>query len=126
MINTETLKKLIQTYSDNKEILDIIFDALWSFEEYHSGIAKMELSCLTYTAKAMDRSDYQYMVKDLDEKRTMLHNCVLSSVNLLNRLADKEGLDPVYAGTVSKDHPYRREVADAVLEYIEQIIKDRK
>ena len=125
MINTDTLKKLMLRYSDNKQILKIISDALWSFEEYHNSIAKMELSCLTYTSKVLGREDYQYIVKDLDEKRTMKHNRVLSSVNMLNRLAAKEGLNLVYDGIVSEERPYRREVADAVLEYIEQIIKNR-
>ena len=126
MLNTDVLKKLMLLHADNKQILNIIFDALWSFEEYHNCIVKMELSCLTYTTKVLERADYQYMVKDLDEKRTMRHNSVLASVNMLNRLAANEGLDPVYDGIVSEERPYRREVADAVLEYVEQIIKNRQ
>lgn len=40
-------------------------------------------------------------------------------------MADKAGLDPVYDGVVSKERPYRREVANAVFEYIESIINSR-
>lgn len=126
MINIATIKKLLSIYSENKEMLDIIFDALWSFEEYHFSIAKMELSLQTYSYKVMENKDYQYMVKELDKRRSMQHNCVLSSVNILNRIAIKENLEPVYEGIVSEQRPYRREVADSVLEYIEQIIKERR
>jgi hypothetical protein len=62
----------------------------------------------------------------MDKRRTMCHNSVLSSINILNRLATKENLSPLYDGTVSEERPYRTEVADAVLEYIEDIIKKRR
>ena len=44
---------------------------------------------------------------------------------MLNRLAEKENIPAVYEGIVSEDRPYRRELADAVLEYIRDIIKNR-
>jgi len=66
------------------------------------------------------------MVESLDKKRTMLHNRVLIAVNVLNRMASKENLKPVYDGIVSEERPYRREVANAVLEYVEKIIKERR
>ena len=61
----------------------------------------------------------------VDRTRTLYHNSVISNVSILNRMADKAGLDPVYDGVVSKERPYRREVANAVFEYIESIINSR-
>lgn len=45
---------------------------------------------------------------------------------MLNRMASKAGVGPIYGGTVSEEMPYRRQVADAVLEYVESIISDRR
>ena len=58
--------------------------------------------------------------------RTVIHNSVIANVNLLNRLAEKNGLHPVYDGIVSEERPYRREIANAVLDYVESIIKNRR
>jgi hypothetical protein len=61
----------------------------------------------------------------MDRKRTSCHNAVLANVSMLNRMAAMAGLPPVYEGVISEDQPYRRQVADAVLEYVHKIIQDR-
>ena len=68
---------------------------------------------------------YRSSFSELDNTRTVQHNLALTGVGILNKLAEKNGLAPVYTGTISKEHPYRREVADAVMEYIEYIIRKR-
>ena len=70
--------------------------------------------------------EYKENVSKLDKGRTNEHNSVLGNVNLLNRLAEKNGLPLVYDGIVSHDRPYRREVANAVLHYVEEIITNRR
>ena len=40
-------------------------------------------------------------------------------------VAEKNELVPVYDGVVSEERPYRREVANAVFEYVEYLIKKR-
>ena len=70
--------------------------------------------------------DYKDYVSKLDKMRTVTHNSVLANVNVLNRLAAKNSLPPVYDGIVSEERPYRREVANAVLAYVEKIIKNRR
>ena len=47
------------------------------------------------------------------------------NVNVLNRLAEKNTLPPFYDGKVSQDRPYRREVANGVLQYVEKIVENR-
>lgn len=37
-----------------------------------------------------------------------------------------KNLEPIYAGTVSKERPYRREVANAVLDYLQSVIENRR
>ena len=70
--------------------------------------------------------EYKDNVSKLDKMRTVNHNSVIANVNLLNRLAEKNGLQPVYDGIVSEERPYRREIANAVLDYVESIIKNRR
>ena len=86
----------------------------------------MESWMKVYSYKSVDKEEYQSKVTDMDRRRTMCHNSVLSSVNILNRLAAKENLPLVYDGIVSEERPYRKEVANAVLEYVENIIKTKK
>lgn len=128
MFNSEVLNKLIALYSNSGDdySLDLICEELETFEEYHSAIYSMETKLKIKSSKSMEREDYQFMVESLDKKRTMLHNRVLIAVNVLNRMAAKENLEPVYDGIVSEDRPYRREVANAVLEYVENVIKQRR
>ena len=121
----ETIEKLTEVYRDDDQILKIIERSIASFEEYHSVIFKMELWMKIY-ARSVSSEEYKDNVSKLDKTRTMSHNSVLGNVNLLNRLAEKNQLPPVYDGIVSHERPYRREVANAVLEYVEEIIKSRR
>lgn len=121
----ETIEKLIEIYRDDNQVLKIIERSIASFEEYHSVILKMELWMKIY-ARSVSSEKYRDNVSKLDKARTMSHNSVLGNVNILNRLAEKNQLVPVYNGIVSHERPYRREVANAVLEYVEDIIKNRR
>lgn len=57
--------------------------------------------------------------------RAARHNSVISHVSALNRMVTTVGLEPIYDGTVSEERPYRRQVANGVLGYIEQMVHDR-
>lgn len=125
MLCEETIAKLISIYKDDDKILKTIEQSITSFEEYHSAIFKMELWMKVFS-NTVSGSEYQENVSLMDKSRTTNHNSVLGNVNLLNRLADMNNLPPVYDGIVSHDRPYRREVANAVLEYVEKIVKNRR
>ena len=77
-------------------------------------------------SKSITGEEYKDNVSKLDKMRTVNHNSVIANVNLLNRLAEKNGLQPVYDGIVTEERPYRREIANAVLDYVESIIKNRR
>lgn len=104
MICKETIEKLLEIYRDDDKILKIIERSITSFEEYHSEIFKMELWMKVY-ARSVTSDEYRDNVSKLDKSRTMLHNSVLGNVNLLNRLAEKNKLPPVYDGIVSYERP---------------------
>ena len=125
MFCEETIIKLINIYRDDEKVLSIIERSITSFEEYHQAIFRMELWMKVY-AKAVSGEEYKNKVSSLDKLRTTNHKDVLGNVNLLNRLAQKNDLAPVYDGVVSHEQPYRREVANAILDYVEKIIKERR
>ena len=124
MLNEETIKSLIEIHRDEPKVLAAMERCLTSFEDYHAAIVKMELWRKLY-AKAVDADEFRSRITEMDRNRTFNHNSVLSSVSMLNRLAEKNGLAPVYDGVVDKAQPYRRMVANNVLAYIEKIIQER-
>lgn len=121
----ETIDKLTSIYKDDEKVLKMIERSIVGFEEYHNSIFKMELWLKLYS-NAVSDDEYKDTVAKLDKSRTFSHNSVLGNVNLLNRLAAKNDLAPVYNGVVSHERPYRREVANAVLDYVEQMIINRR
>lgn len=125
MLRKETIEKLISIYKDDEKMLKIIERNLMSFEEYHHAIIEMETWIQVYSGN-VSTEVYQEKVSLLDKRRTSEHNSVLDDVNLLNRLAEKNNLPLVYEGIISHERPYRREVANAVLEYVDEIIKNRR
>ena len=83
----------------------------------------METKIKVYNSGILGINDYQAMVMEMDKKRTMNHDSVITAVNILNRFASDKGIAPFYEGTVSFERPYRREVANAILSYNEEVIK---
>ena len=125
-LNEENLNNLIETARDDKEMLDMMSDIFKGFEEYHRAIFEMETWMKLYNHKNMPGDEYQVTVAEMDRSRTSCHNAVLVSINILNRMAAQLNVPAVYNGTISEEQPYRREVADAVLGYVEIIIRGRR
>lgn len=123
-MNRNVLNDLIRNSKSDPELLEAIQDALLSFEEYHRSIYTMEIR-KTLLADTVDPRAYQEEVGSMDRARTASHNSVLANVNMLNRIASLSGMPPVYDGIVSEEHPYRRQVADAVLHFVQDIILER-
>ena len=121
----DELHKLIDANKDDSECLEMIFQCVQSFADYHSAIFEMEVKREIFRNSGIGSEAYQDMVSTLDRTRTANHNAVLASVSILNRIAEKSNVAPIYEGVVSEDRPYRREVADAVLAYVECVINDR-
>ena len=124
-ININTLNTLIALHRDDPDTIEIISDALESFEKYHQAIYSLEIRRKLYAQGAISSETYREVVPELDGIRTRRHNVLLSEVNMLNRLAEQAGLPPVYPGEVSEERPIRTWVADAVLDYVRQVIDDR-
>ena len=123
-MNRYSLDELIRRSKNDPELLEAIQDALFSFEEYHRAIYTMEIR-KKLLIDTVDSHEYREEVSSMDRNRTANHNNVLANVNMLNRMAALYDLAPVYDGIVSEDQPYRRQVADSVLGFVQAIILER-
>ena len=124
-VNTETIQKLFVAFRDDQEPLETIESALMTFESYHRAIYELVVKRRLYSGGAMEGEAYREMITRLDKTRTINHNALLTQVNILNRIAAEVNLPPFYEGVVSEERPYRREVANAVLDYVHQVILNR-
>ena len=125
MIKQEAIEQLIVfSYNDNFS-LEMIRYCLKSFEEYHKAVYEHEIARRLMASTFGDASEYRSRIESLDRARTACHNSMISNVRILNRMAENNGLPLIYDGVVSEEQPYRRELADAVFEYIEWLLKTR-
>lgn len=124
-INNDTLDGLIRFFRDDKDDLDMIIRAMEIFEDYHQAVYRLEITRRLFSCDAIDSETYRYETVTRDKSRTVNHNAVIAQVNLLNRMAQEAGLPLVYDGVVSEERPYRRELANAVLEFIQEVIANR-
>ena len=124
-INPDAIVKLIQHSKEDSELLEFIYGALKSFEEYHAAVMADQLFPLVYSGGGIDGKQYRSQRSSFDRQRTAAHNALIANLNLLNRMAASVGVEPVYDGTVSEDRPYRRMIANAVFEYVSFMIENR-
>lgn len=125
MINHESLLKLIEHPNNDNFSHELIGDCIKSFEEYHKAVYELEVTRRLMASTFDDAAEYRNRIESLDRSRTACHNSLIANVRILNRMAEKYGLPLIYDGVVSEERPYRRELANAVFEYVEWLIKTR-
>ncbi len=123
-INRENFKKLIEVYSGDPEMLNTVFSVISKFEDYHKAIFDMEMKIALYSGM-WTSEEYKEEYSSLDNYRTVCHNGVIAGVKILNRMAESKGVGVVFDGVVSEEKPYRRILADAVFEFVNEIIDNR-
>lgn len=124
-VNNDTLNGLIRHFKDDKDDLGMIVKAIETFEAYHQAIYRLEITRRLFSCNAIDAESYRAETVERDRSRTVNHNAVIAQVGFLNRLAEEAQLPPFYDGVVSEERPYRRELANAVLEFVENVIRER-
>ena len=124
-INVETLNGIIKYCREDKDDLEMVISSLEIFENYHQAIYALEITRRLFSCGAIDSDKYRDETVERDRTRTVNHNAVIGRVNFLNRLAEEAGLPPFYDGIVSEERPYRRELADAILGFVNQVMIDR-
>ncbi len=61
-----------------------------------------------------------------DQQRTSAHNLAIQSLGALNKLCEIKGIDLIYDGVISEDQPYRREIANAIIRLLGEIVEARR
>ena len=77
---------------------------------------------LLLQAGTLDGQEYRDAVSQYDGDRHSAHERAISNVKLLNRLADREELSPVFTG----DETQRHQVADFCLELDQYLFQNRR
>ena len=124
MLNIGSIHQIIADNRNDPETLDFIKEIFDSFEQYHRSVYEDQLFGVLYQG-AMEGDAFRERRTELDKTRTVYHNNLLANVRVLNKLAALSDVPPVYDGEVSEERPYRRQVANAVFEFIENVINNR-
>ena len=122
MLNAKSIEAIIAMYKNDKGKLDFVKSLLDSFEAYHKAVFDDQIFLVIYGGGALEADDYRDKRTEVDKTRSTYHDSLITNVGILNRLAEKAGVPPVYDGLVSQQRPYRRMIANAVFEYVEYII----
>ena len=125
MVNIETLNGLLRHFRDDQDDIAAIVHAMETFEDYHNAIYRLEITRRLFSCNAIESETYRSDTVERDRLRTYNHNAVIAQVNLLNRMAEEASLPPFYEGVVSEEKPYRRELANAILGFIQEVIVNR-
>lgn len=124
-INETGIKHLRDRFMDDRDVLQLINDCLQSFSDYHASIYRMEIYKKLNGYDNTDKEEYQAELTDLDKARSSCHNSVIANIRIFNRLCEQNSIPLIFEGIISEDRPYRIEIADAVLTYIEEEVKNR-
>lgn len=124
-VNAEALNGLIAYCKDDADDLDMVVKAMEVFEAYHQAVYRLEMTRRLFSCNAIDGDTYRSETTERDRTRTVNHNALIAQVNLLDRLTAEAGLPPFYDGIVSEERPHRREIADAVLGFVHDVILNR-
>lgn len=102
------------------EDLSFLHESLLAFSKYAAAIYQLEVYMIL-NGKDADPDERE----SLDKVRTHAHESVIRHIEPLNGFCKKYGIPPVYAGTVSEARPFRVEIADAVLSYVNDVLEKR-
>ena len=124
-LNENALKDLIRRLSnsndpDNKEDIDIVKGAMESFHIYVDTVVKNETKFLLQAGN-LEGQEYRDAVLQYDNDRHSAHEKAIGDAILVNRLAARKGLPPVFTG----DDAQRHQVVDFCLELDQYLFRNR-
>lgn len=98
MAAREKIRALMTACKDDPDDLDFITSRVDKFREYVNHIAFMEIQMDRMRINDITGAEWRDKVQDLDKGRRICHDAAIAAVNQLNRLAEAEGVDPIYTG----------------------------
>ena len=100
------LNEIDRQNQDSLSMRSMLFGAVKSsmdsFVEYVNCVYNMETSIHIARFHANSTEEYQETVSNLDTRRRSSHEAAIASVNMLNRICDKMGVERVYDGSMDR------------------------
>jgi len=125
----EKYNALVEKAAADEEMGDVYLGALEnclaSFSDYIMSIYNMEylIPIMRYRLDGEELRDY---ISGLDTRRRACHNAAIASINMLHRLANAVGAEPLTEETFDGDNPVqRRAAANFCARMVMEIIYDQ-
>ena len=125
-LNEAALKDLIRRLStsnapDDREDFDIVAKAMEAFHRYVDTVVTGETKLLLQGSN-LDGQEYRDAITNYDGDRHSAHEKAIGDAKLINRLAAREGLPPIFTG----DETQRHQIADFCLELDQYLFQNRR
>ena len=125
-LNEAALKDLIRRFSTSndpyaQEDLDTVEKAMLAFHNYVKTVVDGEMKLLIQ-GSSLDGQEYRDAITQYDGDRHSAHEKAIGDAKLVNRLAAREGLPPIFTG----DDTQRHQVADFCLELDQYFFQNRR
>ena len=125
-LNEAALKDLIRRFSTSndpyaQEDLDTVEKAMLAFHNYVNTVVDGEMKLLIQ-GSSLDGQEYRDAITQYDGDRHSAHEKAIGDAKLVNRLAAREGLPPIFTG----DDTQRHQVADFCLELDQYLFQNRR
>ena len=120
------LKALIRRFSTSsdpyaREDLDTVEKAMQAFHNYINTVVDGEMKLLMQ-GSSLEGQEYRDVVIIYDGDRHSAHEKAIGDAKLVNRLAAREGLPPIFTG----DETQRHQIADFCLELDQYLFRNRR
>jgi hypothetical protein len=120
------LKALIRRFSTSsdpyaREDLDTVEKAMEAFHNYVNTVVDGEMKLLIQGSR-LDGQEYRDAITQYDGDRHSAHEKAIGDAKLINRLAAREGLPPIFTG----DETQRHQIADFCLELDQYLVQNRR
>lgn len=125
-LDENALKALIRRLSTSndpyaREDLDTVEKAMLAFYNYVDTVVNGEMKLLIQ-GSSLEGQEYRDAITQYDGDRHSTHEKAIGDAKLINRLAAREGLPPIFTG----DDTQRHQVADFCLELDQYFFQNRR
>ena len=125
-LDENALKALIRRLSTSndpyaREDLDTVEKAMLAFHNYVDTVVNGEMKLLIQ-GSSLEGQEYRDAITQYDGDRHSTHEKAIGDAKLINRLAAREGLPPIFTG----DDTQRHQVADFCLELDQYFFQNRR
>lgn len=124
-ISLDSMNALIAACKDQPDDLKAVFEALCTFESYHQAVVRETGFHRVFLNSTSGSPENQNQYSQFDRSRTIGHNAVIVYLQMLNQLTELYKVPLFYTGSVSEDYPHRREIGDAILQFLHDLVDSR-